>query len=123
MADVDTLGRLITNTSLSSEELLKHSFHPKSVLSTLLFSREKSKNVGTLDILVAKGGCKRATAENIAGSGLQLCHLRTIYNREGEGGLMNTFTVKNSERQPRVTSCKRTLESVIPKLAEYLKDN
>ena len=34
-----------------------------------------------------------------------------------------TFTEKNSEGQPRVTSCKRTLESVIPKMVEYFKDN
>ena len=34
-----------------------------------------------------------------------------------------TFTEKNSEIQPRVTSCQRTLESFIPKMVEYFKDN
>lgn len=60
-----------------------------------------------------------ATAENIAGSGLKLEHLKKIYLREREDGLQNTFTIKNSEGQPCVTNTKRTFESVIPKLAEY----
>ena len=47
---------------------------------------EKVRIWGLSDILVAKGIYKQATAENIAGSGLQLCHLRTIYDREGEDG-------------------------------------
>jgi len=34
-------------------------------------------------------------------------------------GLMNAFTGKNCEGQPRVTNTKRTLETVIPKLAEF----
>ena len=33
---------------------------------------------------------------------------------------MNAFTGKNCEGQPRVTNTKRTLETVIPKLAEFL---
>ena len=123
IGDVDSLGRLIANTNMSVKDLLVHSFTPQASYNSMLFNREKSKNVSTLDILVAKGVCKRASAENIAGSGLQLCHLRTIYQRQGEDGLLNTFTEKNSEGQPRVTNCKRTLESVIPKMADYFKDN
>ena len=123
IGDVDSLRHLIANTNMSCKDLLIYSFTPQASYNSILFNREKRKNVSTLDILVAKGICKRASEENIAGSGLQLCHLRTIYQREGKYGLLNTFTEKNSEDQPRVTNCKRTLESVIPKIAEYFKDN
>ena len=123
IGDVETLGSLIANTNMSSKNLLEHSFSPQVSYNSMLFNREKNKNVGTLDILVAKGVCKRATAENIAGSGLRLSHLKTIYERDGEDGLLNMFTAKNSEGQARVTACQRTLESVIQKMAEYFKDN
>lgn len=107
---------------MCSKDLLAHSFTPQASLNAMKFNREKSKNVATLDILVAEGVCKRTTAENIAGSGLRLSHLKTIYERRGVDGLLNTFTEKNSEGQPRVTSCKRMLKSVRPKMAEYFKD-
>ena len=103
---------------MSGKDLV-HSFTPQASYNCMFLNRKKSKNVSTLDILVAKGICKRASAENIAGSGLQLCHFRTIYQWEGEDGLLNTFTERNSdEGQHKVTNCKRTLESVIPKMAE-----
>lgn len=61
------------------------------------------------------------TAENIAASGLNLEHLKLIYSRDGEDGLHSTFTSKNSEGQPRVTNTKRTLESLVPNLVDFLK--
>lgn len=59
------------------------------------------------------------TAENVAGSGLQLTHLKKIFQRDGEDGPFNTFISPNCEGQPRVTNVKRTLESVIPKLVDF----
>ena len=58
----------------------------------------------------------------MAGSELNLAHLHKIHDRDGEDGLRNIFCVKNSEHA-RVTSVKRIIEEVIPKLAEYLKSN
>ena len=55
----------------------------------------------------------KTTAENVAGSGLNQRHLRTIFNRHGEDGILSTFTVKNCDGQPRVTNVKRTLETVV----------
>lgn len=36
---------------------------------------------------------------------------------------MDTFIMKESECQPRVTAAKRVLDDVIPKLAELFKNN
>ena len=124
--DVESLGRWIGNTNMAAKDLLVFSFTPQVTYHSMLFRKEKSKNVSTLDILVAMCVCKRAKAENIAGSGLQLCHLCTIYQQGDKDRLLNTFTEKNSEGQPRVNNCKRTLESVesmISKLMEYFKDS
>ena len=119
--DVMSLRQIVSFTKLSASEITKCSFSPKVVRNSILFNREKGKNIRSLDVLVSSGVCKAATAENIAGSGLNLSHLKIIYNREGEDGLLNTFTVKNSEGQPRVTNTKRVLETVIPKLVEFFK--
>ena len=119
VADVKILGQLISYTKLSSQELALHSFSPSAVHNQLLFNKEKKINVTSLHQLVGSGVMKMATAENIAGSGLNLGHLRKIYERDGEDGLRNTFTYKNSEGQARVTNVKKTLEEVIPKLLAF----
>lgn len=40
---------------------------------------------------------KSCTTENIAGSGLNLGHLRLIFKRSGEDGLVDVFSMKNQE--------------------------
>ena len=57
-------------------------------------------------------------AENIAGSGLALGHLKTIFDRNGEDGLMCVFTSK-TDGKPRVSSTTKVLENVIAKLCDY----
>ena len=74
-----------------------------------------------LSRLVAFGIMQTATAENIAGSGLNVQHLKKIYERSGEDGLRSTFTMTNGDGQPRVTNAKRTLEDVVPNLPNTLK--
>ena len=117
--DVLSLGKLIKHVKLSNDSLVCHSFSLSAVLKNMLFSAEKAKNVGSLHPLIAGGIIKMATAENIAGSGLKLCHLRTIYDRQGEDGIRDTFMMPNSEGQARVTNVKRTLDEVIPKLVAF----
>ena len=57
-------------------------------------------------------------AENIACSGLALGHLKTIFDRNGEDGLMCVFTSK-TDGKPRVSSTTKVLENVIAKLCDY----
>lgn len=114
VGDVQALGKLIENTALSPQEILQHSFTPRAVQNALLFREEKAKNLPILNPLISKGVLKMSTAENVAGFGLQLTHLKKIFQR-GEHGL--TFILPNSEGQPRVTNVKRTL--VFPKLVDF----
>ena len=119
--DVICLGHLVWHSNLNCEALLLHSFRPNAVVNQLTFNDEKSKNMDSLNPLIYNGVMKRATAENVAGSGLNFNHLKKIFERDGEDGLQSVFTVKNSEGLPRVTSTKRVLEDVIPKLAQYFR--
>ena len=102
--------------------LLVKSFTRVDMQHSVESNMEKRKNFPLLPPLVASGVMKTATAENVASSGLNLKHLLTTFNRNGEDGLYNIFTVKNSEGLSRVTSVKRTLESVIPNLAAYFEN-
>lgn len=76
-----------------------------------------------MHVLIAKGVAEHKTAENIAGSGLNLAHLCKIFQRDGEDGMRATFAQKNSEGQARVSTTNRVLDSVIQKLVEYFEKN
>jgi hypothetical protein len=121
LEDVKSLGWLFQHAKMNVKDLLRFSFPPIAVKQQMVFNLEKSKNITSLHPLVAAGVMKTATAENIAGSGLCLQHLRTIVSREGEDGLRNTFTSKNDNGLPRVTNVKRVLDEVVPKMVEYFE--
>lgn len=57
---------------------------------------------------------------NIAGSGLNLGHLRLIFKRSGEDGLVDVFSMNNSLGKPRVTPDKKVLGECIPNRAHIL---
>lgn len=120
--DAVALGKLVKHLDIEPNNVMNHSFSVNSIYNSMSFNREKAKNLPSLSVLVYSQVCKAPTAENIAGSGLQLRHLELIYKRDGEDGLINTFIMKNCDGQPRVTSAKRILESVIPKLVEFFKN-
>lgn len=121
LEDVKALGSLTVNACkhLTTSNILDFSFSLKSVFHAQMFNDAKAKNIQSLNELVVRGVCKPFMAEKIAGSGLNIHHLRQIFERKGEDGLRNTFTVRNSEGKPRVTNYARTLDSIIPKLAEH----
>lgn len=103
--------------------VISSSFRPKAILYSMLSSKAGSKNMPSLTSLVTSSVMKAGTAENIAASRLRFSHLRKIFERSGGDGLLNTFTTKNSEGQPRVTNCKRTLETVIPNSVKFFEQN
>ena len=75
MEDVISLS-LCTKIMLSDNDLLAFSFAPDAVYNNLLFNQTKY-----LEILIAKGVVQRVTAENIAGSSLNLMHLYKIFQQ------------------------------------------
>ena len=121
--DVECLFELLSVVlACDNKCLLAKSFKPLDVKHSLESNKEKRKNFPSLSPLISSGVMKTATAENVASSGLDLKHLKTIFIRNGEDGRYNVFIMKNSEGFPRVTSVKRALESVMPKLAAYFEN-
>lgn len=62
-------------------------------------------------------------AENIAGSRLNINHLKTVHRQFGEDGLQDVFTTKSSDGLLRVTSSKKVFEKVKPNLCQFLTPN
>ena len=71
------------------------------------FNSAKALYLPSLNALVGFGGLKMNMAENVAGSGLGMHHLKIIYRRAGENGLRNSFCARNTHDKPRITNyCK-----------------
>ncbi len=83
-------------------DYVKHSYASNCHFIQEKFNLAKTQNIDSLHCLVASGVLKLATAENIAGSGLNLQHLKLVWQRDGEDGLRNIFTAKKLYRE---TSC------------------
>ena len=73
-------------------------------------------------MLLHRGTLKRPTAENIAGYGLALCHLKAIFSSSGEDDFRDTFIAKNNEGLPKVTNAKNILSEVVPKIGQFFSD-
>lgn len=120
--DVKMLHKILLMSDVSLKDLLKHSYQPKTHQYQDNFNRAKLQNLGSLHPLVACGVMKMTTAETIAGSGLNCAHLRLIFNRSGEDGLVNIFKSKTASGNPRVWYDKKLLSSVVPKLCQYFTE-
>ncbi|XP_062596799.1 uncharacterized protein LOC134258289 [Saccostrea cucullata] len=117
--DVVMLDEIIEAGLISVSDFKKHSYDTDCQFLQEEFNSCKSKNVASLRPLIGEKVMKSCTVENIAGSGLNLGHLRLIFKRSGEDGLVNVFSMKNSLGKPRVTSDKKVLGECIPKLCAY----
>ena len=117
--DVRMLNNIVRAANLSDSEMTKCSYSSNCHFQQELFNLSRSKNIDSLHVLVAKGVLKLCMAENIAGSGLALGHLKLVYDRSGEDGLTCVLSSKNRDGRPRITSSSKVLQAIIPKLCEY----
>ena len=122
LEDVRVLDRVFDVLNVQ-EELKRFSFAPKEVVNSINFLDAKASNFTSLHPLIAAGVCKTLTAENIAGSGLHMRHLRKIYERKGHEGLRATFTAKNNVGKARVCDNKKLLDGIIHKMACYFEQH
>ena len=115
--DVAMLCKILQKANICKEDFEKFSYASDVHFIQEVFNTAKSKNVASLHCIVAKGVVKMNMAENIAGSGLHLGHLRLIWQRNGEDGITNVF----ADKKTRVTSEKRTLGGIVTRLCEFFK--
>lgn len=114
--DVNMLVKILYQSGMTKSDFVKHSYSANCHFLQEVFNEIKSKNIDSLHCLIASGVFKTATAENIAGCGL---NLQLIWQIDCEDGLMNVLSAKNSLDKPRVTKDKRLLGNMIPKICCY----
>ena len=111
----------IADVSALQALFVKHGIKPLNLWNSNKWTLSKNINIKSLCPLITKGIMKAPTTQNIAGSGLNILHLKVISEREGADGLYHVFSVPNSDNKPRVTDQKKTLQGVIPKLVAYFE--
>lgn len=104
---------------MNASELTIHSFPPTAVQNQVRITTEKENYLISLHFLVRKGVLKMGLAGKVARSGLNLGHLKKIFERDGEDDLPNTFSCNNCEGQPHVTNTKKKLVEIIQKLGFF----
>ncbi len=119
VGDVTALSKLLNILKVQKTDFINKAYPSSSPYLQQLFIKSKNQNAPSLEILQSEGIIKRGTLENIAGSGLNLSHLKLIYKRDGEDGLRNVLSMKNSIGQCRCIERKATLEDVVGKMSTY----
>lgn len=107
---------------MTKSDFVKHSYSANCHFLQNVFNETKSRTIDSLHRLIASGVLKTATAENIAGSGLNLHHLQLIWQRDSGDSFLNVLSAKNSLDKPSVTKDKRSLGNIIPKLCCYFQE-
>lgn len=120
--DVNMLDKILIAANVTSELLLKQCYHSNSHLLQENFIKAKAKNLPSFHPLIASGVMKMTTAENIAGSGLNCAHLKLIYVRKGEDGLIDVLMSKSACGKPRVSNDKKLMCSVVQKMGKMFSE-
>ncbi|CAC5426782.1 unnamed protein product [Mytilus coruscus] len=118
--DVNMLDKILIAANVTSELLLKQCYHSNSHLLQENFIKGKAKNLPSFHPLIASGVMKVTTAENIAGSGLNCAHLKLIYVRKGEDGLIDVL--KKACGKPIVSNDKKLMCSVVQKMGKMFSE-
>ena len=123
--DVSALIQLLQHFKPSFDEYKSSSFPSVSVLHQERFLEEKRKNLPSLQVLLRDDNkvITRALAENIAGSGLRLEHVKRIYTREGMDGLKGVFAAKTQFGKPRIMAPGKKLDEHLQNLAQFFDSN
>ena len=121
--DVKMLDKILIAANITSEQLFKYSYQTNSHLIQENFIKAKSKNLPSFHPLIASGVMKMTTAENIAGSGLSCVHLKLIYVRKGEDGLLDVLMSKNIFGKPRVSYDQKNNVVCAKKLCKFFFKN
>lgn len=116
--DVKMLTKILS-VAVSRNDLSKAAYDAETPFFQHKFNSAKALYLPSLNVLVGNGVLKMNMAENVAGSGLSLHHLKLIYKRSGEDGLRNIFCAHNSHGKPRVTSDCKVLDAVVPKMCQF----
>lgn len=105
LEDVRALQKLVSNTSVREEEIMKPRFSDL-VLTTARSIMLTRLLIYTLQTLIAALVITKRMAERIASANLQLCHMNLTFQRSGLEGLSSNL-LENINRPTKVKRSKR----------------
>jgi hypothetical protein len=117
--DVEALCNLLVRLKAKPVDFIKRCYPSKDDHYQQIFKDNKEKNFPHFGPLIGKGVLKNSMAENIAGSGLSVLHLKCIYKRKHKNGLQDTFQQNTESNRPRVTNQQSKLDEICTALADY----
>ena len=118
--NVRVLNNIIKAANLSHNEMMKSSYTSDYHFQFELLLETNSQNIKSLQCLVDKDILTMSMAENIAGSGLALSHLKLVVDRDGEDGLTRVLSARNRNRNHRIFSTSYQLYTIVPKICKFL---
>ena len=114
MADVEALKCLVETAGADKELVLKHTASINYVLECFKHCVEAQRNLPSLQVLLNAKVVSKNMARVIAGSGLQLKHLRHAYQRNGRAGVVGVLQEKQDGGvKVRVTRSGKVADSIV----------
>ena len=105
---------------VDDKTLVKHSMTVSYVNIRHDYLMVKDRNFATLYDLVDAKVLSETMAKKVAGTGLNLSHLKLAYRRNELSGIRNLFTEK-FDKKARVTAQKRIIDNVNVHLAKLIE--
>lgn len=117
LEDVRAIQKLVSHANVSSKEISESSFSVDYAVESTKYCVNRATNMHTLQPLLVAKVITRGMAEKIAGSNLQLCHMKLAFQRGGLEGISSLLSEKINGKA-RVTGSKR----IALRLHKYFKD-
>ena len=116
MGDVSAVIKIMQKLSVSTPSLCSHSLTMQYIEKKHKYLEMKNTNLVSLHTLEGTGVVTKSMSQKIAGSGLNLGHLKLAFERDETNGIRQLFTEKFFNQKARVTASK----SIIVKVNQYL---
>ena len=111
MGDVDAIVRILHKLSVPSASLSSHSFTAKYVAEKHTYLQLKNAHLASLELLTDKNILTKSMAQKVAGSGLNIFHLKLARSRDEISGISQLFKEK-FDGKARVTNSKKIIAKV-----------
>ena len=105
--------KVLCSKCASSKDLVSHSVSLKYVQETLLYHDNKQHLLSSFQPLICSKILSKGMADKLAGSGLQLGHLKLAHKRSPSNGIKALFSEKTIHGKPRITKNLPIIDKVI----------
>ena len=111
MGDVNAILQILNKLSVPASSLTSYSFTAKYVAEKHAYLQLKNAHLSSLEVLTDKNILTKGMAQKVAGSGLNIFHLKLARSRDEISGISQLFKEK-FDGKARVTNNKKIIAKV-----------